>query len=44
MFPYEWDGAEPVNEDPLNPPVPLAVDPAFCPASVDSDFEQLSFI
>lgn len=41
MFPYEWDGSEPVNMEPLYPPNPLMVDPAFDPASVDPEYEQL---
>jgi hypothetical protein len=37
-FPYCWDGAEPVDAQPLVKP--LAVDPAFNPASVDPEYIQ----
>ena len=42
LFPYEWDGAEPVNQEPLFLPEPLFSESDFHPFEVDSDFEQLS--
>jgi len=40
MFPYQWDGAEAVNEIPLDPPKPLEPEPGFRPWEIDPFYEQ----
>lgn len=39
-FPYQWDGAEAVNETPLFSPAPLEPEPGFCPEEIDPFYEQ----
>lgn len=39
-FPYQWDGAEVVNETPLFPPAPLEPEPDFRPSEIDPFYEQ----
>lgn len=40
-FPYQWDGAEAVNEVPLDPPSSLEPEADFNPFEIDPFYEQL---